>query len=112
MIFWAANPPGSLDFTYFSKLIPSNSAVVGANAPPTTAATAVDEEDATIVEGRCLRRSAALGRDLIRGRARVCGFEAMWEEKERDENGEMTEKREVAAMRAFSPTIVLKDRSS
>ncbi|EHA8590090.1 hypothetical protein COCNU_scaffold014964G000010 [Cocos nucifera] len=108
MIFWAAKPPGSLDFTYFSKLIPSRSAVVGANTPPATAATAVEEEEATIAEGGFLRRGAALGLRQIRGRESVCGFEEIWEEKEREEKEEVREEREIAIGALFSSLLCLR----
>lgn len=66
MSFWAANPPGSLDFTYFSMLIVSRSG----------GAAAVADAEATMEGGGALKTRASwedfLGASV---RVRVLGLE-------------------------------------
>lgn len=76
MIFWAANPPGSLDLTYFFNSIVSSSAVGAATV-------AVIEREA--------RRADFAGNgndEFARVKERVLGLWDTWEENESDEREE------------------------
>lgn len=84
MIFWAANPPGSLDFTNFSKSAVSKSA------------SATAAEEATM-------RAGNLGAVSIKERGfdwetewERRGFCEIWEEKEREDNDEVIAEIEIA----------------
>lgn len=79
-IGWAANPPGSLDLTNFLRSVASDST-----------------GEATVAE---TRRRAGLEesereRDFERENERVFGFCEIWEEKESEDNEEVSEEIEI-----------------
>lgn len=81
--FCAANPPGSLDFTYFSMLIVSRSGGAAAAA------------EATMAGGGVLK-TMALWEDLLGASVSVLGLEEICEEKERAAKEEVRDEREIA----------------
>lgn len=79
MIFCAANPPGSLDLTNFSRLIVS-----------------IVVDEATTMAGVLETRTFSREGGFLEVRVRVRGLEEMWVEKERAEKDEDREEIDMA----------------
>lgn len=95
MIVCAANPPGSLDLTYFFRSSVSGSA---------SAVAVTTREEGVLGKGETERE-----RDSVLAKERVQGLWEMWEEKESEEREVVSADRETAIV--FLP-LPLQNRSS
>ncbi|RWW76193.1 hypothetical protein BHE74_00015726 [Ensete ventricosum] len=94
---WAANPPGSRDFTYFSRLTSSRSSAETV-APLETAAMGKEEVEEAIAVGEFHRRGEAVRGRRLQGEYKVLLLEETWEEKDRAEKATVREESEEVAI--------------
>ena len=80
MIVWAANPPGSLDFTYFFR------SAVSTSWGEATVASTVRGRGGVLVESES---------ELGRAKERPLGLWEIWDENEREEREEVSEDNNV-----------------